>query len=331
MKHEYTMRSLLRVASCATALLLVTQASGQPVWRPEKAVEIITSSDAGGSNDRVARVMQKIIQDDKLVSSPIVVVNKPGGNQTLAVAYLNQHAGDAHYLLLANPTVFSNEIAGITPQKYTDLSLVVNLLTEHTAFTVRKDSPFTSVRDLFDKLKADPASISIGIVSLGGPNHLTLCSAAKAAGIDARKLKTPVFKTNADSMTAVLGGHLQLVASSVSAVIEQVKAGNARMLAIAAPKRMAGTLANVPTLKELGYDVELSSWRAVFGPRGLAPAQIAYWEEVFAKMSATDAWKKDLANNDWAASFMRSKEGAKYMTNEYNVTKAVMTDLGLAK
>jgi putative tricarboxylic transport membrane protein len=322
---------LLAVALCFTALIAAAGAQAQSAWRPERAVEIITSSDAGGSNDRVARVMQKIIQDDKLVSSPIVVVNKPGGNQTLAVAYLNQHAGDAHYLLLANPTVFGNEIAGITPQKYTDLSLVVNLLTEHTVFTVRNDSPFKSMRDLFDKLKADPAAISIGIVSLGGPNHLTLCSAVKAAGIDARKLKTPVFKTNADSMTAVLGGHLQLVASSVSAVIEQVKAGNARMLAIAAPKRMSGALANVPTLRELGYEVELSSWRAVFGARGFTPAQIAFWEEVFAKMSTTDAWKKDLANNDWAPSFMRSREGVKYMATEYNVTRAVMTDLGLAK
>ncbi len=311
--------------------VVVPAASAQPAWRPERAVEIITSSDAGGSNDRVARVMQKIIQDEKLVSSPIVVVNKPGGNQTLAVAYLNQHAGDAQYLLLANPTVFSNEIVGLTPQKYTDLSLVANLLSEHTAFTVRADSPFKTMGDLFGKLKADPASISVGIVALGATNHLTLCSAARAAGVDPRKLKTPVFKTNADSMTAVLGGHLQLVASSVSAVIEQVRAGNARMLAIAAPQRMAGALANVPTLRELGYDVELSSWRAVFGARGFAPAQIAFWEDVFAKMSATDAWKKDLANNDWAPSFMRSKEGAKYLANEYNVTRAVMSDLGLAK
>jgi len=260
-----------------------------------------------------------------------VVVNKPGGNQTLAVAYLNQHANDAHYLLLANPTVFSNEIAGITPQRYTDLSLVANLLSEHTVFTVRTDSAFKSVNDLFEKLKADPASIAIGIVSRGGPNHLTLSSAVKAAGIDPKKLKTPVFKTNAESITAVIGGHLQLVASSVSAVIEQVRSGNARMLAIAAPKRMEGSLANVPTLKELGYDVELSSWRAVFGPRGLTPAQTVYWEDVLAKMAATDEWKGALVNHSWASSFMRSKEAAKYLEKEYSVTKAMMIDLGMAK
>src|SRR5438270_4622824 len=79
-----------------------------PAWRPDKAVELIASSAPGGSNDKTARVLQKILQDDKLIAVPVSVVNKPGGNQTLARAYLNQHPGDAHFFDIANPTLISN-------------------------------------------------------------------------------------------------------------------------------------------------------------------------------------------------------------------------------
>ena len=88
------------VTTCALALalcVLVMGARAQPAgWRPERAVELIASSAPGGSNDKTARDIQKIMQDEKLVTVPINVVNKPGGNQTLARAYLNQHAADAH-------------------------------------------------------------------------------------------------------------------------------------------------------------------------------------------------------------------------------------------
>ena len=315
----------------ALAAQIATEAWSQPAWRPEKAVEIITSSAAGGSNDQVARVMQRILQDEKLLSVPINVINKPGGNQTLAVVYLMQHAADPHYLLLANPTVFTNQLAGITPLHFAELTPIVLLLLEHTVVTVRADSPIKNMRDLAERLKADPDSVAVGIVSRGGANHLALSQAVKSAGADPKKLKAAVFKTNAESMTAMVGGHLQVVASSVSSAFAQVKAGNARMIAIASARRMGGALANVPTLREQGIDTWVSNWRAIFGPKGMMPAQIALWEDALAKMAATDEWKKQLEAHDWDGQFLRSRDFAKYLDGEYNATRAIMAELGLAK
>jgi len=139
----------------ALALLATTAAWGQP-WRPDKVTEFITSSAAGGSNDQVARAMQKILQDAKLIATPIAVANKSGGNQTLAVVYLTQHPGDAHFLLLGNPTIFTNHIAGITPLSHADLTPVSLLLVEHTLITVKSDSPIKSMRDLVEQLRKDP-------------------------------------------------------------------------------------------------------------------------------------------------------------------------------
>ena len=315
----------------AALAALPVPAWGQASWRPEKAVEMIITTAPGGSNDQVARIIQKIWQDEKLVTAPVVIVNKPGGNQTLAMVYLNQHAGDGHYLLLANPTVITNHISGISPLALADFTPLANLLMEHTAISVRADSPVRNIQDLAARLKADPDSMSVGIVARGGVNHLALSQAVKTAGADARKVKAVVFKTNAESMTALVGGHIQLVASSVSSANTQVKTGNARIIAIAAPRRMGGAFANVPTFREQGIDSWVSNWRAILGPRGMNPAHVAFWEEALAKMAATDEWSKQLELQQWAGHFMRSREFAKYLEGEYAATKGLMAELGLAK
>lgn len=321
---------VIQIVAFVFAYAIATAAHAQ-AWRPDKPVELITSSAAGGSNDQIARVMQRIWQDGKLLPVPVSVVNKSGGNQTIAPTYLNMKPGDAHFLLLANPTLSGNHIAGITPIGPNEVVPVAHLLTEHTVFSVRSDAPIKSARDLFERLKADPAAFSIGIVAVGGPNHLALAQAAKIAGVDPRKLKTVVFKTNADSMTALAGNHIQLVASSINSARAQVKAGNARILGVASPRRMSGDFASVPTLREQGIDATVSSWRGIFAPKGATPAQVAYWEDALAKLTASAEWKAALDAQGWDGEFMRAAEFGKYVQNDYNAVKALMTELGLGK
>ncbi len=328
------MKAVLRKCpafALAVALAFSAGAGWAQAWKPEKPVEIVTSSAAGGSNDRVARMIQQIMQNGKLVSVPVSVLNKPGGNQTLSRAYLLAHPGDAHYFDIGNPTLISNHIMGITPQHYSDFTAIALLINEYTVFTVRADSPLKTARDLIAKLKADPESMSFGVSNLGGTNHLTLAMTAKAGGIDPRKLRVVVFKTNAESTTAVMGGHIQMVAASMPSIIGQIKAGTVRAIAIGDSQRMTGAMAGVPTLREQGLDVQLSNWRALIGPKGMTAAQIAYWEDVLAKMVATDEWKKEIEDQNWDGRFLRSKEFTQYMEKEYGTTKVILNELGLVK
>lgn len=313
------------------AITLPTPLRAQTGWKPDKVIEFITSSAAGGSNDQIARVAQKVLQDHKLLPTPLNIANKPGGNQTLAVVYLMQHAADAHYHLLANPTLQTNYLSGVTALSHNDLTPIALLLVEHTVISVPVNSPIKSLPDLMARLKADPESIAVGIVSRGGPNHLALSQAIKAGGVDPRRVRAAVFKTNSESMTAMAGGHLQLVASSVSSAMAQVQAGNARVLAIASQRRIGGPFANVPTFREHGLQTWVSNWRALFGAKGISAAQIAWWEETLAKMTATEEWKKQLDLHDWEGQFLKSSEFGKYLQNEYNATRAIMSDLGLLK
>lgn len=317
-------------ASVLGILLATASAAGiAQTWKPEKAVEVVVSSAPGGSNDRIARTLQRIFQEQKLVPVSVSVLNKPGGNQTISRVYINQNPGDAHYMDIGNPTLIANTIAG--RQQYTDFTPIALLVSEFTAFSVRADSPYRNAKDLVEQLKKDPDSIAIGVSNRGGTNHLAMSLLAKAGGVDPRRLKVVVFKTNAEGLTAVLGGHIQLVASAVGTAVGQMRDGKTRIVSVSAPQRMGGDLAQIPTLREQGYDVSLANWRALIGPRGLSAAQVGYWEDVLTKVVATDDWKKILDRYFWDGNFLRSKEFGEYMKSEYAQTKAIMTELGLVK
>jgi putative tricarboxylic transport membrane protein len=304
----------------------------QVSWRPEKPVEIILPTAAGGANDNVARLMQKVLQDRKLVPTPVVVMNKAGGNQTLATVYLRQFARDPHYLLYSTSSVFTTEITGLVQQRYTDLAPIALLLTEYSVISVSAGSPMKTIHDLTAKLKADPQSVAFGLVSRGGSNHIALSQVARSAGVDPKRLKVIVFKTNVESYLGVSGGHIDAVASSATAARPFVHQGSARVLMITAPKRQPGTLAQVPTLREQGIDVPLTTnWRGVFGASGIGAPPSAYWEDAFTKMVANEEWKQWLEKGEYPDVFARGREFARFLEEEYKISRAVLTDLGYAK
>src|SRR5262245_50338753 len=124
-----------RLALALAAIsVLAAPALGQS-WRPDKPIEIIAASGPGGNTDKLARTIQRILQDEKVVTTPMNVVTKTGGNQTIARVYLNQHPGDGHYLELSNPTLVANHVMGITTQHYNDFTLISVILDEYSLFS----------------------------------------------------------------------------------------------------------------------------------------------------------------------------------------------------
>ena len=324
-------------ATCAflamTCLALPAgEAQGQSAWRPDKPVELIVPTGPGANNDRMVRLVQKILQDRKLVATPIMALNKPGGNQTLAVTYLTQRGADPHTLLLTNPAVFTNELSGVTQVAYTSLTPIALLLVESNAITVKADSPFKTMRDLIERLRTDPDTVSFAMPSRGGVPHLALAAAAKAGGVDPRKLKVVIFKSSSESMIAVAGGHVQAMASSLASVMPQMQAGNLRVLAITARERRGGAAASIPTLREQGIPSDgPAAWRGLSAPGGLSAAQVVFWDEALPQVVDAPEWKAFLDNNDLSSSYLRSRDFAKYLEGEYRAIRAVMTDLGLLK
>lgn len=301
-------------------------------WKPGRNVEIIVGVGPGGGIDRTARRIQKIIQDQRLLQVTATVANKPGGGTTIAQAYLNQHAGDAHYFEISATSLLTNHILGRSPHGYNDFTPIAMLYDEYIGFAVNADSPLKTGADLLQILKNDPASLPIGIASsAGNTNHIAAALAAKRAGGDAKKLKVVVFGSGGESMTALLGGHVGLVVTPSANTIRHLQSGRMRVLAVAAPQRLSGPLAVVPTWKELGADIVVANWRPVIGPKGLSSAQVAFWEEVFARVTRTGEWKDEVEKAGGVNHYMKSGELKKYLETQHAEFKATLTDLGLAK
>lgn len=312
------------------ACLCAAMAAHAQAWKPQKNVELIVPSGPGSAVDLTTRELQRRLQ--ALGLSDVSVANKVGGAGALAWSYLNQHQADAHYLSTTLGNLLTNPITGAHPLTYKDVTPVALLFTDYITFTVRSDSPMKTGADLVNRLKKDPSSVSIGIpTALGGLSHTVIGAVMKPAGVDARKLKIVVFKGGGDAGTALLGGHVDIVASAPQAFLGHLKSGAVRMIAVNAPQRQTGELASVPTWQEQGYPGIVSNWRGVLAPRGISPAQLDYWENTFQRITSTDDWKQYVEKNVSEPHFLKSAEFRNYLEEQDKILRTVLVDLGLAK
>jgi putative tricarboxylic transport membrane protein len=301
-------------------------------WKPDKPIEIVAPSGPGGTTDRTARVIARILTHYKLVDVPVNVVTKPGGSGTIGLTYINQHPGDAHYLIIATTASITNHILGLIPYNHTNFTPIAMLFDEYLAVNTRTDSPIKSGRDLIERVRKDPQSVSFGIsTSIGGANHTTLMVALRAGGVDLKRVKAVVFPGGAESTTALLGGHVDVVNTAPGNMVAHFRAGKLRPLAISSPQRLGGIFSTVPTWREQGINAVSSSWRGLMGPRGMSAEQIAYWDRVIAALVKTDEWKKDLQDNFWDEGYADAKAARKRLDDEYAEFKVILTDLGAAK
>lgn len=332
MKFKFRHCQIISVFVAAAGLAAGHAMAAEGGWQPQSSVEIVVPTGAGGENDRVARFIQRIIEQKKLAATPVVVVNKAGGNQVLATAYVAKKTADPHTLLYATGTIQSNEIAGVSDLSYRDLTPIAKLRCDNTAVTVAADSSIKDMPDLIRKLKADVKSVSFATASRGGANNLVLAKALRSGGIDPNGLKLIVFKTNAQSMTAVMGKHVDSVGSSVSAAFKNFEAGKLRILAVSSPKRLGGALADVPTMAEAGLNVSgVSNCRYVYAPKGISAAQRSFWEKAMAVVNNDEEWKSDIALRNQQQDFVIGKDLEAGLEETYNATRDAMADIGLAK
>ncbi len=316
--------------AAAFAALLAAPAAAQG-WKPDKPVEIIVTCQPGCGPDGTARLIQKIWQEHRIVTVPSVVVNRAGGGGAAAFGSLHQKPGDGHMLVLSGAGPVVNTIMG-RGVGYKDLTSLAMMSGEYVGVAVRADSPLKSGRELIDTLKKDPQALVFGVSnSLGNANHQAVALALKVQGIHPARAKNVVFQSGAQSIAALLGGHVQVVPASVGLWVGPLKAGQVRLIAVSSPNRLGGDLAQVPTWREQGVDAVVSVWRMISAPPGLSPAQVAFWHDALKKTTATPEWKRDLETHYQSDEFMAGAELNRALDGLYVQLKALLTDLDLAK
>jgi len=323
LKNKYLQIITVMASLCAPA---------HAQWSPQKNVEIIVGSAPGGSNDKTARSVEKLLKDLKLVPTSMTVVNKPGGGGNIMFNYVNQHAGDGHYLMVGTTAMLFNHILGSSKLSYLDFTPIASLFNDYVVFAVHANSPIKTGKDLIAKLRENPQSVSIGFATtLGSHNHIAAGLLIKSAGGSPRDLKPVAFKGSAEAVTALMGAHLELVTTAAGNVAAHVQSGRLRVVGVSADKRLPGILAHVPTWKEQGVNLVYGGWRSIVGPKGLTAAQVAYWENALLKASQSAEWKTELERNYWSDDFVTSTQFRKDLDKDYADMKTVLVDLGLAR
>lgn len=322
----------LAAAAGLVVAVTATLVAAQAEWKPQRPIEIVAPVNAGGALDRPVRVLQQIWTETRMVTVPVIVSNKPGGGQSVGLNYVHQAPGDAHRFVLMSAPLLSNYITGTSKLQYTDFTILGQLFTEYMIVAVKPESPLRSAGDLVARLKPAPDALSVAIgTALGNSTHMSIGLPLKRAGVDIKRMKSVVFTSAGLSMTAAMGGHVDVAASGLSAAAPHRRNGKLRFLAITAPKRIAGEFGDVPTWREQGVDVEASNWRFITAPAGLTAAQIAWWDALFARTVKSPEWKKALDEQYWIDEYMPSRAARKYLDQENAEVREVLTDLGLAK
>lgn len=302
-------------------------------WKPTKPVEFAVGAGPGGALDQVARMLKNITDQQHSIPTSFVVNNRPAGGGVVALGTLKQHPGDAHYLASWSQQWLTNYVIGDWKESpITEYETLAILFAEYVGLAVRADSPLKNARDLVDKLKAKPDSASIAVATaLGNHIHIGAAKPLLAAGVDISKLTVVPFKSSAESITALLGGHVDVVAATTANLVGQLDGGTIRLLAISSPKRLGGAFANTPTWKEQGIAAEFASMQGIMAPRGLTAAQQEYWTDVLKRATDTPEWATFCQRNQWTPQLMTGPEAQKFAEAQLVEMRSVLRELNLAK
>ena len=328
-------RALMRIAGGALALTCpplraadAPKAAGLPADYPNRYIEFIIPFAPGGGVDLFGRTVAHLLNDQKLVSKQITVVNRPGAGGSVGMQLMVQRKADPYTLLgIAIHAIVTPLTLG-TQYSYRDMTAIAKVFSEYEMMVVRTESPIRSLKDVEAVLRKDPGGLSFGGASLGNADHIAVALFGKSIGIDPNKLRYIPY-SGGESNPAILGGHVDIGMGGLD-LMTHVEAGRMRVLALSSPKRLGGRFASLPTFTELGYDVVNENWRGIFGPPDMPPAVVQYWKNALTLMVQSAGWKNELEKNQWVNTF--ETDGFRASLDRDNASYTVlMKQLGLLK
>lgn len=320
------LRSRAAFVAAAAFSLAVSAAAAQSY--PSKAIEFVVHTSPGGGTDLFARAMTDILAREKLVSHPMQVMNRSGGGGTIAYNYIKTKRGDAHVVLTVATgsllTASTRENLGLGLENYTPIAFFAQ---DPQAVMVLTDSKFKTFQDLVDTAKRDPGSLVAAVASAGGSARLALYHIEKETGT---RNKFVAFKSGAEAITSVLGGHTHFTTENVSEAWGSVESKKMRVLAVTTKQRLP-QIPDVPTLTELGVPVHVGTGRGFAMPAGVPKEAAAYWEGVLEKAHKTQAWKDLAHKNMFEDLYMGSAEFGPYLVKRREDMQGFLEHIGVLK
>ena len=263
---------------------------------PLDKTECIAPAKPGGGFDLTCKLLQAALTDGKYTSSPMRISYMPGGIGAVAYnAIVAQRPAEAGTVVAFSGGSLLNLAQGkFGRYNENDVRWLAAVGTDYGAVIVADSSPFKTMADLVAAVKADPTKVVFGAGgTVGSQDWMKAALTARAAGLNHKSMRFVAFEGGGEALTALQGGHVQVYSGDAAEAVEQLKAGTKiRVLAVMTDKRLEGPLANVPTAKEQGFDIQWPIIRGFYlGPK-VRDADFKVWADTFNKMMATPAYAK---------------------------------------
>lgn len=282
----------------------------------------------GGGWDQTARTMDQVMRKEGLISgSQVTNVGGAGGAVGLP-QFVSQWSGKGNSLMVAGMVMVGALLTNKSPVTLEQVTPIARLTGEFEAIVVPAASPFKTVQEFAEALKADPTKVPVAGGSAGGSDHILFGLIAKTVGVPATSLSYVPFAGGGEALAALLGNQVAAGISGYGEFAEQVKAGTLRLLAISSGERQEGI--DAPTLKESGIDVELFNWRGVFAPPAISDDDKAAMVSLVEKMAGSAAWEEECKNRNWSSILLTGDDYAKFLADDTARIQAILKDLGLA-
>jgi putative tricarboxylic transport membrane protein len=309
-----------RAAIAAAALALTTTAFAVD------SVKMLIPANPGGGWDTTGRELGKAMTASGAVKN-IQYDNKGGAAGAIGIAqFVNSAKGDPNALMMGGMVMVGGLIQNKSPVTIDQVTPVARLTSEYEVIVVPANGPKT-LKELIEKFKANPGSVSWGGGSAGGTDHILAGLIAKDVGVAPAKVNYVPFKGGGEAVSAIIGGHVTAGISGLSEFSQHIKSGKMRALAVSSAKSFDG----IPSLKEQGVNVELANWRGIFGAPGITKAQRDELVKVVETATRSKEWKESLKKNDWEDYYLAGDAYGQYIQAENKRIGDILGTLTLDK
>lgn len=317
--------ALLTLALCVVMGGLTCEASAQTF--PARPISVVVPFPPGGVADLTARPLATALEP--ILKQPVVVVNKAGASGAVGMQQVAVAKPDGYTLLSALVSISvipEVDVLFGRPRTYKreDFAPIALLSADPMIVVVMKDSPYKSMADIAADAKKRPGEIKFSSSGIYGATHLPTEMWAHAAGVKMRHIPT---NGGGPALTALLGGHVDILFSVPIIALPQIKSGDVRPLAVTSEKRLAA-FPNVPTLKELGYDVEYYIWCGLFAPKATPADVVKTLRDATRKAAASAEFKQAMEKMNTPIDYRDADEFQKFWDKDAKRLAEVVRIIG---
>jgi tripartite-type tricarboxylate transporter receptor subunit TctC len=319
------------------AVVAIMLASGPAVaWEPTKPVEIVVAAGAGGASDQMARMMQAAIQKNNLMKQPMVVSLKGGASGGEALMYMKASDGDPNKVLIAYSLIYMLPLAAKLPFNWRDLTPVSVIALDQFILWDNSTLPYKNVSEFIAAAKTASPPFKMGGTGSRREDQVLTVLVEKRTGA---KFAYLPYKSGGEAATQLVGNHTASNVNNPSENLEVWRAGQVRALCVFDKERIGyknkvtDTMSwnDIPTCKEEGLDVQYLMLRAMFLPGKVQPDVVAFYVDLFRKLTQTAEYKDYMEKQALKPVFLTGKDMLSFLEEDDKVNSSLMHEAGFVE